>query len=276
MAESSELTKRVITAIFGVAAFILLIVYGGWIGICFLTLVLSLGMTYEFTRMTFSLSDQAEKRYALLTLAWLVSIVNFLVPKIEFELLSGCFLVLGSYFLVSATHNQNEADFLTHFKELMYSLFGLLYLVFTPLFLTRIHSSIDGVHWTMVFFLIVWAGDSAAYFVGKRFGKRKLYPLISPKKTLEGSAGGLLAGVLITVLYKLLLFHGMSWFAAIVIPIPVGITAQVGDLCESFLKRAYKVKDSGTWLPGHGGFLDRFDGVVFSLPVMYACIQLIG
>jgi phosphatidate cytidylyltransferase len=126
----------------------------------------------------------------------------------------------------------------------------------------------------MLFFCIVWADDVVAYFVGKRFGRHKLYPLISPKKSLEGAEGGLIGGVVITVLYKLLIFNDLHWLGVVVIPLLVGVAAQVGDLCESFLKRAYGKKDSGSILPGHGGFLDRFDGVVFSLPVMYVCIRI--
>ena len=84
------------------------------------------------------------------------------------------------------------------------------------------------------------------------------------------------AGLTCTILYKLLLLREMSWLGAIVTPLIVGATAQAGDLCESYLKRAFDRKDSGTILPGHGGFLDRFDGVVFSLPIMYACIKVLG
>ena len=79
---------------------------------------------------------------------------------------------------------------------------------------------------------------------------------------------------IVTLLYKLILFRGMPWAAVIIVPPLVSATAQAGDLCESLLKRAFDCKDSGSLLPGHGGFLDRFDGVVFSLPIMYACIRI--
>jgi phosphatidate cytidylyltransferase len=156
----------------------------------------------------------------------------------------------------------------------MYSVFGIVYLVFVPLFLIRIYESLNGTEWVVLFFLIVWAGDSGAYFAGKKFGKRKLYPEVSPKKTIEGSIGGLLAGSVVAILFKLLFFHGMSWLSVVCLPIFVGVFAQIGDLCESLFKRAFDKKDSGSILPGHGGFLDRFDSVVFSLPVMYACIRI--
>jgi phosphatidate cytidylyltransferase len=276
--EGAELQKRVITALIGATVLVLLIVYGGWLGICLIATVLSMGMIHEFSQMTFTLRDQSEKRYALLFITWFVGIANFILPRSEFELLSFCFLGLFTFYLLAAEQHSTgaEGDFFSHFKELMYSLFGVLYLVFTPLYLTRIQASTDGMRWTIVFFLIVWAGDTAAYFVGKKYGKRKLYPTISPKKTLEGAGGGLLAGVFVAMIFKLAVFRGMPWASTLVVPIFVGVFAQIGDLCESFLKRAYGKKDSGSVLPGHGGFLDRFDGIVFSLPVMYACIRIFG
>jgi phosphatidate cytidylyltransferase len=156
----------------------------------------------------------------------------------------------------------------------MYSLFGLFYLGFLPTFFLKIHGSASGVHWTMVFLLINWASDTGAYFAGKKYGKTKLYPLISPKKTREGALGGLACAWVVIFIYKVLLFGAMGWGAVIIVPLLVGVASQVGDLCESFLKRAFDKKDSGSILPGHGGFLDRFDGVVFSLPIMYACTRV--
>lgn len=273
LADGSELKKRVIVGAIGAAVLILLISLGGWVGICVLTLVISLGMVNEFSHMAFALKDRVEKRYALLCLTWIVGLGNLISPKSEYELLTFCFLGLFGFYLFTADLHA-ESDFFSHFKELMHSIFGVLYLVCMPLYLTRIQAAADGVRWTLLFLLIVWAGDSAAYFVGKKYGKKKLYSLISPKKTYEGATGGLLAGILIAFFFKILFFHGMPWLAVFFIPVVVGIVSQIGDLCESFLKRAYGKKDSGSILPGHGGFLDRFDGVVFSAPVMYACIRI--
>jgi phosphatidate cytidylyltransferase len=273
LADGSELKKRVIVGSVGAVALILLISFGGWVGICVLTLAISLAMIHEFSHMAFSLKDHVEKRYVLLCLTWIVGLGNLISPKSEYELLTFGFLGLFSFYLFTADLH-SEADFFTHFKELMHSIFGALYLIFLPLYLTRIQAAGDGVRWTLLFLLIVWAGDSAAYFVGKKYGKTKLYSLISPKKTYEGAGGGLLAGILIAFFFKLLFFRGMPWLAVFVIPVLVGVASQIGDLCESFLKRAYGKKDSGSILPGHGGFLDRFDGVVFSAPVMYACIRI--
>jgi phosphatidate cytidylyltransferase len=274
-ARHSELSKRVATGVIGGAALLALIIFGTRVGVALLAALLSLGMLYEMIEMTFALPDKAEKRVVLLGISWLVAFVNFWVPRAEYELLLVSFLGLFTYFLFSAERHRGE-PLLAHFRELIYSIFGLLYLGFLPLFLPLIRDSANGVHWTIVFLLIVWAGDTGAYFAGKKYGHRKLYPLISPKKTVEGGLGGLAAGLVVALLYKLIFFQAMSVGAAFVISLVVGTVAAVGDLCESFLKRAHDTKDSGTILPGHGGFLDRFDGVVFSLPVMYGCIRIFG
>lgn len=272
---SSELASRVQTGLAGGVLLVALIFYGGLYGIYLVTAVLALGMVYEFCEMTFTMEDRQEKRYLLLLLGWLVIALDLFAPRSEFPLLVFCFLGLFSYFLVSA-ERYPEVSLGHHFRELMFSVFGLVYLVFLPLFLPRIREAAGGLHWTVVFFLIVWAGDSAAYFVGMKYGKRRLYPKISPKKTIEGALGGLGAGLVICVLYRMAFFREMSLGAAVILPLLVGAVAQLGDLCESFLKRAFDRKDSGSVLPGHGGFLDRFDGVVFALPVMYAGVRIFG
>ena len=99
---------------------------------------------------------------------------------------------------------------------------------------------------------------------------------MSPKKTWEGAYGGLAGAYLVTLLFKLTLLAEMSWLFLLIAPAVVGVMAQLGDLCESLVKRAFDRKDSGTVLPGHGGFMDRFDGLVISAPFMYLCIRLLG
>ena len=272
---SSNLAQRVVTAVFGVALLLALVIWGRWFGIFFLTAVLSLAMMYEYSSITFALSDQVEKRYAMLCVTWFVLIADLLSPRSEYELAITSFILLFTYFLFTATRHA-EAAFSAHFREFSFAFLGVIYLTFIPLFLPRIHETPAGVNWTILFLLIVWAGDTGAYFAGKKYGKNKLYPLISPMKTREGAMGGLASSLIASVIFKLLGFRELSWIGAIVIPIVVGAVAQVGDLCESFLKRAFDKKDSGSLLPGHGGFLDRFDAIVFSLPVMYALTRLFG
>jgi phosphatidate cytidylyltransferase len=269
---SPELRKRVLTGVAGIAVLLLLVIYGSWLGVFLISAVLSLAMTYEFSIMIYTLTDHEEKRYVLLFTAWFIALGTLALAHSEYELLVFAFLGLFSYFLVTARRHPENLGL--HFKELMFSVFAVLYLALLPSYLPRIHGVPSGIHWTVVFFLINWATDTGAYFSGKKFGKLKLYPLISPGKTREGSYGAIAVSFAVTLIYKLIFFRAMPWGAVIIVPPVVSVFAQLGDLCESLLKRAFDVKDSGSILPGHGGFLDRFDGVVFSLPIMYACIRI--
>lgn len=135
-----------------------------------------------------------------------------------------------------------------------------------------------GRHWVLLGLLVVAAGDTAAYFSGKAFGKRPLAPRISPNKTVEGAVGGLAAGILCGTAYAAALLPGVPHGYAAFASAAVGVAGQAGDLFESLLKRAAGVKDSGMLLPGHGGLLDRSDAAISSGPVLYllAALPLAG
>lgn len=129
----------------------------------------------------------------------------------------------------------------------------------------------------LVFFLllVVWLGDSGAYYVGKKFGKHKLSPRISPKKTIEGLAGGMAMSILTAVVIQLTFFNELPLHHAIIAGAILSVAGVVGDLAESMWKRSADVKDSGTLLPGHGGFFDRFDSILFTAPILYTYWTLI-
>jgi len=123
---------------------------------------------------------------------------------------------------------------------------------------------------------IVFMGDTGAFFAGRSFGRHKLYPLISPKKTMEGAVGGLCASILGGVLARWLLLPTLELPEAMLLGAALGAVGQIGDLVESLFKRATDTKDSGQLLPGHGGLLDRLDGVLFAAPLMQAWLVLLA
>ena len=124
--------------------------------------------------------------------------------------------------------------------------------------------------------LLNWAGDSGAYYVGRAFGKHRMAPLISPKKSWEGAAASLVTSVLVGGGYLLRFIPGVTIAGAIGLTVAANAAGQLGDLAESAIKRGASVKDSSAILPGHGGFLDRVDSTLFTLPLIYLWIRLAG
>ena len=126
--------------------------------------------------------------------------------------------------------------------------------------------------------VIVMAGDSAAFYVGTSFGKTKLYPAVSPKKSVEGSLGGLAGSVIGALVSKAVFFPELSVADCFATALLLGVLGQLGDLFESLMKRSCGVKDSGVIIPGHGGILDRMDSILFAAPAAYyyACFLFRG
>jgi phosphatidate cytidylyltransferase len=162
------------------------------------------------------------------------------------------------------------------FTNIAFTFLGIFY-VSVPFALLNISAFNDGSYnFEIVFGLlfILWASDTGAYFAGTFFGKRKLFERISPKKSWEGFFGG--AFLALVFAYGLSrFFHTFTLAQWIVIGLIIIIGGTFGDLVESLLKRSIEIKDSGSALPGHGGFLDRFDGLLISMPFIVAFIELV-
>lgn len=265
------LLKRVITAIIGIIAAVFIINYGTWV---FATAVLLLTLLawHEYfnmmTRLEISVAYYAGM-FGIVMLwgaAWLGN-----SRELVAVLLMTSFLILAKMVLSYATFTVRDA---------VYTLSGLIYigLTFSHLVLlrftdnslfipTKLGTLPAGAIYIWLAFVGTWASDTFAFFVGSKFGRHKLAPAVSPGKTWEGFAGGVVGSILAVAgmgaACDVPLVHSL------VIGLLVGVVGPLGDLVESAIKRSAGVKDSGRLLPGHGGVLDRFDSVMFTAPTVY-------
>jgi phosphatidate cytidylyltransferase len=154
------------------------------------------------------------------------------------------------------------------------TLAGVLYVAVLAGHLTLLRSLHNGAWWVVLAFLVTWAYDTGAYFAGSTFGRSPFMHHVSPSKTQEGVAGGLLLSGLAGLAAVPAL--GLLWWQALLLGILGGAVAQIGDLVESMLKRGAGVKDSGTIIPGHGGVLDRIDGLLFAGALTYYAAAVLG
>ncbi|MCC6622725.1 MAG: phosphatidate cytidylyltransferase [Deltaproteobacteria bacterium] len=147
----------------------------------------------------------------------------------------------------------------------MFTLWSGIFYIVLPLF-AGLELALAPHPWMLYAAAAVFMGDTGAYFAGKALGRHKLHPRVSPNKTWEGAIGGLVGSALGGWLMVVILDLPLTTLSAILFALIGGAIAQVGDLAESLIKRTFGVKDSGTLLPGHGGLLDRIDGLIFALP----------
>ncbi len=151
--------------------------------------------------------------------------------------------------------------------------FGMVYFALPVAALSRLHR-LDP--WVLVLLLgVIWIGDTAAYTVGRAWGRTKLAPIVSPNKTWEGAVAGAAAALLVGGAWSVLRLGHLSW-AVVLVALLTAIGGQLGDLVESMFKRGAGIKDSGTLLPGHGGMLDRMDALMFGAPVMLISLWAFG
>ena len=147
------------------------------------------------------------------------------------------------------------------------TLIGIFYIVVPFLLINLMRINNDSYWPVLSIFILTWTSDTFAYLVGRKFGKHRLFERISPKKSWEGFFGGMIFSVIagLTIAY----FTGGDLFKYGIYGVVISTFGTLGDLVESMLKRSLKIKDSGTILPGHGGLLDRFDAVIFVIPIIY-------
>lgn len=252
--------QRVITALVGGSLFIIITILGGW-WLSLLLVVLAALAYHELLRMAkIPLWSMASLLggFFLFTLLFSSFHASGIIPFWPAITLGQLFVLFIVLFLILTVISKNRftvAELSLFLIAVFY--FGLGFAQFGYLRHT------EGLPFIFFILLIIWSTDSAAYLVGKKMGKVKLWPSISPKKTVEGTLGGVGAAIIVGWLFQLATNHFEYWSQALGISVLISLAGQVGDLIESGIKRYYGVKDSGTLLPGHGGILDRFDALIF-------------
>ena len=154
-------------------------------------------------------------------------------------------------------------------EDIAVTFLGIFYVALLFGFQALIRLGMDGKQWLVFMYLVIWASDIGAYYVGTAWGRHRLYEKISPKKSIEGLIGGTLAAVAAGLLCRIWFFPSLGMTEAAMLGLALALAGTLGDLTESLIKRSAGVKDSGTLIPGQGGILDRMDSMLFAAPVLY-------
>ncbi len=176
--------------------------------------------------------------------------------------------------VVQLFDNSNREDFSHVLQSAAVKIFGVLYVALLGghiIALRVIESPVPKLAAKLLtlFFVVVFAGDTAAYYTGRAIGRNKLAPRISPGKTVEGAIGGLAGNIVAALIAHFTFFPELKIAHAVPLALSMGLLGIAGDLCESMLKRGAKAKDAGKIIPGHGGLLDRLDSMLFNAPLLY-------
>jgi len=274
LARDRSLPWRIGSAVVALPLLYLLVRLGGLYFFAFVAVLVTLGL-WEFFGL---MAAQGLRPYRALGLAAGLAVAWFVyagLPTHANLFLTGFLLGVMALELLRPRAQGVGPMSVTLFGVLYVAWLGahLLYLRQMPAELGRPYA--EGA--AMVFLAVAptWACDTAAYGVGMAFGRRRLLPAVSPKKSVEGSLGGLAAAVAATLVARAWFAPFLSLLDALVLGAAVGVFAQVGDLAESLLKRTSRAKDSGGLIPGHGGVLDRFDSLFFTAPLVFYYLKLV-
>lgn len=262
--------QRVITAVIALILFIPIVYVGGlwmdWLTVAFAAVGIS-----EIFLMKKQILVSIDFLLALLaTLTWTVPDAFFKGMPWHWTKF-GIFYAIVMLMLTWTVLSKNK----TTFDDVGVYTLAALYIGTGFHYMAAIRSDANGLALLCYVFVVVWSTDIGAYMIGRKIGKHKLWPVISPNKTWEGSIGAVICAIICSAIYIAFVNVGYPQIQMIIIAFFLSIVGQMGDLVESAYKRFYGVKDSGKILPGHGGILDRFDSMLFVLPVVAALLGIV-
>lgn len=264
--------QRILTGVVALILFIPFVIYGKLPFAVIVYLLATIGLV-ELLKMH-KISWASIPGILALLLLWLILFPGLEgISSIHFDTNTTVILVLFVFLLLAYTVLlKNKFTF----DDVGFILLAVLYVGLGFYYLLETRNSEDGLALILFAFLIIWSTDTGAYFMGRAFGKNKLWPEISPNKTIEGAIGGIILATIVGVIFHIIHPFTGNVLTVIILTIALSVFGQIGDLVESAFKRHYHVKDSGNILPGHGGILDRFDSAIFVFPVLHLILQLVG
>jgi phosphatidate cytidylyltransferase len=264
--------KRWITGLVALPFLIFLVYYGG-IPFLLLIVLACICSLWEYYRI---ICDGERRTQSSIILWWGYCVSPLILGLAHYDGLSIVALaialnlvVIGLFSVFIYKSNPQVGDIIC--KQVL----AIVYIPLLLSFLVMIRSGPDGMTWIFVLLAIIFAGDISAYYVGSYLGRHKLNPAVSPGKTIEGAIGGLAGNLIAGSIGMTFFLPNVSLATGILFFLAAGIAGQVGDLFESEFKRSSSIKDSSGLLPGHGGFLDRIDALLFASPVAYLFIMYI-
>lgn len=254
--------QRVITALIIVAIFIPVAITGSWLLDSVVLLLAGVGL-YEFYKMKGKTILSLEGVISSLSLVFIIlpDLAKIFLPS---RITSGMLIYLLAIILLLYTVLSKNTF---TFDDASFSVLSVVYLGFG--FRSLLLAREAGLELLILVLITIWTTDICAYLFGRKIGRHKLAPSISPNKTIEGFVSGTLMAVIVTGIYLYFSTLQMPFFSTLFILFVASIAGQFGDLIESAFKRHYTVKDSGSIFPGHGGVLDRFDSLLIVFPIFY-------
>lgn len=258
--------QRVLSALLLIPAFLLLVQFGSPLHFA-LMVSLAIGLAaWEFSRLCPMGTDAGVAAITVAgALAWHASTLSS-------RGLAGVGAAVAGAALLRGTLVREE--FRVGLLQAAWIVLGVGYVGGMLSFASLLRALPDGQQLIYYLAFTTWAGDTAAFYMGGRFGRRPLAPRVSPKKTVEGALAGLAATVLVAGAGSAWIWPRLGWGTAAGVGLLLGLAGTMGDLCESAVKRGAAAKDSGVLIPGHGGVLDRLDSAMFAGPVLYALVWI--
>ncbi len=272
MSRFSELYRRIISALIGAIVIVSALIYGEWTYFI-VFLLIAVFAQWEFYRLV-RFQSYVPVRLLGVFIGGLLFILSFLIEKgiLESRYYFAIFPLASMVFLIKLYKKSDSNPFIN--IALFY--LGICYVSLPFTLMNVIVFYHDEYSYQILFglLLMIWASDTGAYFAGSAFGKTKLFERISPKKSWEGSIGGAIVALAFAILLSRYYtdLNVVEWIIAAGIVVVAGT---YGDLVESLFKRSLSIKDSGNIIPGHGGFLDRFDSLILSVPFIVVFLKLL-